>query len=41
MEAEYMCTSHCMKEAVWLMQFLVDMRYMHKGPKSTMCDNQG
>jgi hypothetical protein len=30
MEAEYMSTSHCMKEAVWLMQFLADMRYMHE-----------
>jgi hypothetical protein len=36
-----MATSHCNKEAVWLRQFLKDVRYVQEGPTSIMCDNQG
>ena len=40
-EAEYMATSHCTKEAVWLRQLLADVGYVQEGPTSIMCDNQG
>ena len=40
MEAEYMATSHCMKEVVWLRQLLVDVGYVQEGPISIMRDSQ-
>jgi hypothetical protein len=40
-EAEYMATSQCTKEVIWLRQLLADVRYMQEGATSIMCDNQG
>ncbi len=40
-EAEYMATSHCTKEAIWLRQLLADVGYVQEGATSIMCDNQG
>jgi hypothetical protein len=39
-EVEYMATSHCIKEVVWLRQLLADGGYVQEGPTSIMCDNQ-
>jgi hypothetical protein len=37
-----MATNHCMKEAIWLRQLLVNVEYVQEGPTSIiMCDNQG
>ena len=36
-----MAISHCIKEAFWLWQLLADVRYVHEGLTSIMCDNQG
>ena len=41
MKVEYMATSHCTKEAVWLWQLLADVGYVQEGPTSIMYDNQG
>src|SRR5579875_989961 len=40
-EAEYMATSHCLKEALWLRQLLADVGFVQMGATSIMCDNQG
>jgi transposase InsO family protein len=40
-EAEYMATSHCLKEALWLRQLLEDVGLVQRGATSIMCDNQG
>ena len=40
-EAEYMTTSHRIKEIVWLWQLLADVGYVQEGLTSIMCDNQG
>jgi hypothetical protein len=39
-EAEYMATNHCIKETVWLRQFLADVGYVQERPTSIMCVNQ-
>ena len=31
-ETEYMATSHCTKEAVWLKQLMADVEYLQEGP---------
>ena len=36
MDAKYMTTSHCMKEAVWFRQLLADVEYMQEEPTSIM-----
>ena len=40
-EAEYMATSHCLKEALWLRQLLEDVGFVQRGATRIMCDNQG
>ena len=40
MEAEYMTTSHCTKETVWLKQLMVDVGCVQEGLTYIMCDNQ-
>ena len=40
-EAEYMVTSYCIKETIWLWQLLVDVEYVQKRLTSIMCNNQG
>lgn len=40
-EAEYMATSHCTKEAIWLRKLLADVGFTQEGATSIMCDNQG
>ena len=38
-KAEYVATSHCTKEVVWLRQLLMDVGNMQEEPTSIMCDN--
>ena len=38
-ETEYLVTGHCMKETVWLRQYLVDVRSV-QGLTYIMCNNQ-
>ena len=40
-EAEYMATSHCTREAMWLRQLLDDVRCKYDEGTLIMCDNQG
>jgi hypothetical protein len=40
-EAEYMATSQCTKEAIWLRKFMADVGLVQVGATSIMCDNQG
>jgi len=40
-EAEYMATSQCTKEAIWLRNLLADVGCVQGGATSIMCDNQG
>jgi hypothetical protein len=40
-EAEYMATSQCTKEAIWLRKLLADVGFVQEGATSVMCDNQG
>ncbi len=40
-EAEYMATSQCTKEAIWLRKFMADVGLVQNGATNIMCDNQG
>ena len=40
MQAEYMTTPHCTKEAVWLRQFLANMEYVQENSTPIMCDHR-
>lgn len=40
-EAEYMATSQCTKEAIWLRKLLADVGLVQEGATTIMCDNQG
>jgi hypothetical protein len=40
-EAEYMATSQCTKEAIWLRKLMADVGLVQVGATSIMCDNQG
>jgi hypothetical protein len=40
-QAEYMATTQCTKEAIWLRQLLADVGYVQEEATSIMCDNQG
>jgi transposase InsO family protein len=40
-EAEYMATSQCTKEALWLRKLLDDVGYVQDKATLIMCDNQG
>jgi Reverse transcriptase (RNA-dependent DNA polymerase) len=40
-EAEYMATSQCTKEAIWLRKLLEDVGFVQEGATTIMCDNQG
>ena len=39
-KVEYMVTSHCTKEAIWLRQVVADVGNLEEGPTSIMCTNQ-
>jgi hypothetical protein len=41
MEAEYMATSQCTKEAIWLKKLMADVGLVQVGATTIMCDNQG
>jgi hypothetical protein len=41
MEAEYMATSQCTKEAIWLRKLMADVGLVQNGATNIMCDNQG
>jgi hypothetical protein len=41
MEAKYMATSQCTKEAIWLRKLMADVGLVQYGATSIMCDNQG
>ena len=40
-EAEYMATSQCTKEAMWIRKLLEDVGYVQENAMPIMCDNQG
>ncbi len=40
-EAEYMATSQCTKEAIWLRKLMADVGLVQVGATTIMCDNQG
>jgi len=40
-EAEYMATSQCTKEAIWLRKLMADVGLVQDGATIIMCDNQG
>ncbi len=40
-EAEYMATSQCTKEAIWLKKLMADVGLVQVGAITIMCDNQG
>ncbi len=40
-EAEYMATSQCTKEAIWLRKLMMDVGLVQNGATNNMCDNQG
>ncbi len=40
-EAEYMATSQCTKEAIWLRKLMADVGLVQDGATTIMCDNQG
>jgi hypothetical protein len=40
-EAKYMATSQCTKEAIWLRKLMTDVGLAQHGTTSSMCDNQG
>ena len=40
-EVEYMATSHCTIEGVWLRQLLSNVGYVQEVPTSILCNNQG
>jgi hypothetical protein len=40
-EVEYMATSQCTKEAIWLRKLMADVGLVQGGAITIMCDNQG
>ncbi len=40
-KAQYMATSQCTKEAIWLRKLMADVGLVQDGATSIMCDNQG
>jgi hypothetical protein len=40
-EVEYMATSQCTKEAIWLRKLMADVGLVQNGATNIMCDNQG
>ena len=40
-EAEYMATSQCTKEAIWIRKLMEDVGYVQEEAMPIMCDNQG
>ena len=40
-EGEYMAMTHASKEAIWIQQFLHDIRFLLSDPTTLLVDNQG